>query len=165
LAAGLFIVFLAVGVLLSANDAYHRAVMDQVSIPIEEATQYAATRLSGNESIMLVCPSNLFSQDMVQFYLWADGTRHNPVYQYPELPVDTYTPNFNITEFISLCRADNVKVVFLYEYGTTMTYYNSSLNLLQVAYNITDSGKFTPITNQTMFGTDPRRIIEIEFLG
>ena len=164
-AAGFFTIFLAVGLFVSVNDAYYWVSKDRIQIQIGEATNYAASRLGQNQSIMLVCPFNLFSQDMVRFYLWADGTRHNPVYQYPYLPVDTYTPNFNITEFVGLCEQKNVGMVFLYEHGTYVPYFNTTLNLLQIANNITASGRFSPITNETMFGTNPRRIIVIEFLG
>ena len=164
-AAVLLAVFLAVGVYISASDAYYWVSKDDIQIQIGQATSYAASRLGTNQSIMLVCPFNLFSQDMVRFYLWADGTKHNPVNQYPALPVDTYTPDFNITEFVGLCEQNKVKIVMLYEHGTYVPYFNTTLNLLQVAYNITASGRFSPITEEHMFGTNPRRIIVIEFLG
>jgi 4-amino-4-deoxy-L-arabinose transferase-like glycosyltransferase len=165
-AAVLLTVFLAVGVYVSVSDAYYWVAKDDIQIQIGEATIYAASRLGPNDSIMLVCPFNLFSQDMVRFYLWADGTkRNNEVYQYPKLPVDTYTPNFNITEFVGLCEQNKVKIVMLYEAGTYVPYFNTTLNLLQVAYNITASGRFSPITEEHMFGTNPRRVIVIEFLG
>jgi 4-amino-4-deoxy-L-arabinose transferase-like glycosyltransferase len=165
-AAALFTAFLIFGAFVSVSDAYYWVAKDDIQIQIGQATSYSAARLGTNQSIMIVCPFNLFSQDMVRFYLWADGSkRGNPVYQYPALPVDTYTPNFNITEFVALCRQNNVKMVMLYEHGTYVPYFNTTLNLLQVATNITDSGKFSPIMNETMFGENPRRIIVIEFLG
>lgn len=165
-AAVVLTVFLAAGVYVSVSDAYYWVAKDNIQIQIGEATSYAASHLGPNDSIMLVCPFNLFSQDMVRFYLWADGTkRNNQVYQYPKLPVDTYTPDFNTTEFISFCKQDNVKFVFLYENGATVPYFNTTLTLLDVANNITASGRFSPLTNQTYFGTSPRNIAVIEFLG
>ena len=47
---------------------------------------------NANQSIMVLCPFNYFSQDMVNFYLLADGENQIQTYQYPQLPVDTYTP-------------------------------------------------------------------------
>jgi len=164
-AAGLFIIFLAVGVLYSVNDAYHWVAKDQIQIDIEGATNYAANRLNQNESIILLCPFNLFSQDMVRFYLWTDCIKQNQVYQYPELPVDTYTPNFNITEFISLCKQRNVKYVFTYEFGGIVPYFNTTLNLQKIYVMLYDSGNFTQISEEATFGSNPRRIFILTFLG
>ena len=164
-AVGLFAAFLAIGIVLSVKDAYDEASLYQIQIDIEGATKYASNYLNQNQSIMVLCPFNLFSQDMVRFYLWAEGTRKNNVYQYPELPVDSYTPNFNITEFISLCKQDNVKYVFTYEYGGIVPYYNTTLSLQQIYMQLYDSGNFTHITNEATFGTNPRRIFILTFTG
>jgi hypothetical protein len=177
IAAGLFTVFIAVAAFYSVSDAYYWVAKDQIQVPIEAATNYAASRLSENESIMVVCPFNLFSQDMVKFYLYADGTKHNPVWQYPELPVDTYTPNFDINEFVALCEERNVKYVFTYEFGGDVPYFNTTLSLMNVYQMFYDSGKFAPLSaNATVedliaegslpaFGTNPRRIIILTFVG
>lgn len=164
-AAGFFTVFLAVSVFYSVSDAYYWVAKDQIQIPIEAATNYAASRLSENESIMVACAFNLFSQDMVRFYLYADGTKHNQVWQYPELPVDTYTPNFDINEFVTLCEERNVKYVFFYEYGGTVPYFNTTLNLHEIFMDIYDSGRFSELSNQTTFGANPRRIFILSFLN
>jgi 4-amino-4-deoxy-L-arabinose transferase-like glycosyltransferase len=164
-AAGVFTVFLAVGVVFSVKDAYDGVAQYQIQIDIEGATKYACNSLNQNESIMLLCPFNLFNQDMVRFYLWADGTRKNKVCQYPELPVDTYTPNFNITEFIDLCKKDNVKYVFTYEYGGVVPYFNTTLNLQQIYMMLYDSGNFSHISEEATFGSNPRRIFILTFLG
>jgi len=164
IAAGLFTVFIAVAAFYSVSDAYHWVAKDQIQVPIEAATNYAASRLSENESIMVVCPFNLFSQDMVKFYLYADGTKHNQVWQYPELPVDTYTPNFDIHEFVTLCEERNVKYVFFYEYGGTVPYFNTTLSLHEIFMDIYGSGRFSELSNETTFGTNPRRIFILSFL-
>ena len=176
-AAGLFAVFLAVGVVLSVKDAYDEAAQYQIQIDIEGATKYASNGLSQNESIMVLCPFNLFSQDMVKFYLYADSTKHNQVWQYPELPVDTYTPNFDINEFIALCEERNVKYVFTYEFGGNVPYFNTTLSLMSVYQMFYDSGKFAYLSDNASieelikeglipaFGTNPRRIIILTFLG
>lgn len=164
IAAGFFTVFIAVAAFYSVSDAYYWVAKDQIQVPIEAATNYAASRLSENESIMVACAFNLFSQDMVRFYLYADGTKHNQVWQYPELPVDTYTPNFDINEFVTLCEERNVKYVFFYEYGGTVPYFNTTLNLHEIFMDIYDSGRFSQISNETTFGTNPRRIFILSFL-
>jgi hypothetical protein len=164
-AAGLFTVFIAAGLVFSAKDAYDGVAKYHIHIDIEGATNYACNGLDQNQSIMLLCPFNLFNQDMVRFYLWADGTRKNPVYQYPELPVDTYTPNFNITELLGLCKQNNVKYVFTYEFGGVVPYFNTTLNLQKIYMTLYDSGNFTHISDDATFGSNPRRIFILTFLG
>ena len=164
-AAGLLIVFTLVGVFYSVSDAYSWVAKDQIQIPTEAATSFVASRIGENESIMVICAQNLFSQDMVRFYLYADGTKHNAVWQYPELPVDTYTPNFNIAEFIGLCKEHNVKYVFTYEYGGDVPYFNTTLNLMEIYVQLYASGKFSQISDQASFGINPRRIFVLTFLG
>jgi hypothetical protein len=85
------------------------------------------------------------------------------VWQYPELPVDTYTPDFNITEFIALCETRNVKYVFFYEYGGTVPYFNTTLSLHEIFIDVYDSGRFSQISNETTFGYNPRRIFVLTF--
>jgi hypothetical protein len=114
---------------------------------------------------MLLCPYNYFSQDMVSFYLWADGEPQIRTYQYPELPVDTYTPHFNITQFIGLCKQYNVKFIFTYEYGGTVPYFNTTLNLQQIYEQIYASGNFSRISPEATFGQNPRRILVLNFTG
>ncbi|MCW4045613.1 MAG: glycosyltransferase family 39 protein [Candidatus Bathyarchaeota archaeon] len=165
-AAGvLFTVLLIISTYYSASDAYEWVARDQVKIDIESATNYAANRLSQNESIMLLCPFNLFSSDMVRFYLWVNGAKQNHVYQYPQLPVDTYTPSFNITELICLCKQHHVKYVFTYEFGGTVPYFNTSLNLQAIYILLYESGNFTHISDEATFGSNPRRIFVLTFLG
>lgn len=176
-AAGFLIVFTLVGAYYSVSDAYSWVAKDQVRIPIEEATKYAASNIRPDESIMAMCAQNLFSQDIARFYLYADGTKHNAVWQYPELPVDTYTPNFNITEFIGLCEQRNVKYVFTYEFGGDVSYFNTTLSLMGVYEKLYESGKFQYLSGNALiedlvkqglvpaFGTNPRRIFILTFLG
>jgi 4-amino-4-deoxy-L-arabinose transferase-like glycosyltransferase len=165
IAAGLFTVFIATAMVFSAKDTYDLVAHYQIQIDVQGATTYACSCLSPNESIMLLCPFNLFNKDMVKFYLWADGTRKNQVYQYPDMPVDSYTPDFNITQFISLCKQENVTYVFTYEYGGTVPYYNTTLNLQQIYMQLYDSGNFTHITENATFGANPRRIFILTFAG
>ena len=162
--AALFTVLIAVGIVFSAKDSYDIVAEYQIQIDIEGATKYACQDLNQNESIILLCPFNFFNQDMVKFYMCAEGMR-NKVFQYPELPVDSYTPIFNLTEFMSLCEQDNVKYVFTYEFGGVVPYYNTTLNLQQIYSELYDSGNFTHISNRATFGLNPRRIFVLTFTG
>ena len=164
-AAVLLIIFLAVAVVYSINDIYYNVKQNNINIEIQQATAYAVARDNGSQSILLLCPFNFFSQDMVHFYLWADGKPEIQTYQYPALPVDTYTPTFNITEFIGLCKQDNVKFIFTYENGGTTPYFNTTLSLVDIYTQIYASKNFTEISPEATFGTNPRRILILNFTG
>jgi uncharacterized membrane protein len=164
-AAILLIVCVAGAVAYSINDAYRNLATYQINIDIEGATKYAIARMNSNESIMVLCPFNFFSRDMVRFYLWADGDNEIRVLQYPRLPVDSYTPNFNITELIAICKHANVKYLFTYEFGGTVPYYNTTLNLQQIYMQLYASGNFSKISDEATFGTNPRRIFLLTFIG
>ena len=183
--AAFFTVFLAASVFLgvaastflSVSDAHYWVAKDQVYVPIEEATGYAAARLAPNESIMVMCAQNLFSQDMVRFFMLAEGKGAHAVVQYPELPVDTYEPHFNITEFVGLCRERNVKYVFTYEFGGDVPYFNTTESLMTVYEKLYLSGSFAYLSGDAdmeeliknglvpAFGANPRRIMILTFLG
>jgi 4-amino-4-deoxy-L-arabinose transferase-like glycosyltransferase len=175
--AGFLIVLTLVGAIYSIYDAYSWVAKDQVRIPIEEATKYAANNIRPDESIMIICAQNFFSQDIARFYLHSDDTKHNAVWQYPEVPVDAFTPNFNITELIGLCKEHNVKYVFTYEYGGDVPYFNTTLNLMEIYMQLYASGKFAYLSGNSLmedltreglipaFGTNPRRIFVLTFLG
>jgi 4-amino-4-deoxy-L-arabinose transferase-like glycosyltransferase len=165
LAAAILIVFLAVAIAYSINDNYTIVKQNDIQIPIQDATNYAVAHDGANQSIMVLCPFNFFSQDMVKFYVMTDGENHIETCQYPQMPVDAYTPNFNITEFIGLCKQNNVKFVFTYEYGGTVPYFNSTLNLQQIYKQIYASGNFSAISPDATFGQNPRRILVLTFIG
>jgi hypothetical protein len=164
-AAGLLIAFLAVATAYSVNDSYYIVGKYDIQINIKDATAYAIAHNNANQSIMVLCPFNFFSQDMVNFYLWADGTTQIRTYQYPQQPVDTYTPRFNITEFISICKQNNVKYVFTYENGGTVPYFNTTLNLQQIYMQLYASNNFSKISPEETFGSNPRRIFILDFTG
>ena len=163
--SALLIVFLSVSLAYSINDIYYNVKQNDINIQIEQATNYALARDPANQSIMLLAPFNYFSQDMVSFYLWKNGNYQIHTYQYPALAVDTYTPSFNITELISLCKQDNVKFIFTYEYGGIVPYFNSTLNLQQIYEQLYASGNFSQISDEATFGSNPRRILVLTFLG
>jgi hypothetical protein len=164
-AAALFIGFLAVAMAYSVYDNYIIVSQYDINIPIKDAAAYVAARDSANQSIMVLCPFDFFSQDMVKFYLWADGQTQIPIYQYPQMPVDAYTPSFNITEFVGLCKQNNVKYVFTYENGGTVPYFNTTLNPMEIYLQLYASNNFTGITPEQTFGANPRRILILNFTG
>jgi 4-amino-4-deoxy-L-arabinose transferase-like glycosyltransferase len=143
IAAGLFIILATSAVVYSAIDAYQMVARDQIHIPVEEAANYVANRMSQNESIIVVCATNFFNLDMVKFYLQADESKQNQVWQYPEMPVDAFTPNFDVNELISLCDEHNVKYAFLYAYGGDFPYFNTTLTAMDVYQTLLNCGRFT----------------------
>ena len=163
--AALLIVFVSVAMAYSINDTVYNVKQNDINIEIGQATDYAVARDPANQSIMILCPFNYFSQDMVKFYLWKDGNYQIQTYQYPALAVDTYTPNFNITELIGLCKQDNVKFLFTYEYGGTVPYFNTTLNLQEIYTQIYASKNFSEISDEATFGSNPRRVLVLTFLG
>jgi 4-amino-4-deoxy-L-arabinose transferase-like glycosyltransferase len=163
--AGLLIVSVAGAMAYSIYDTYDYVSKYNINIPIEQATSYALANISANKSIMVLCPFNFFSRDMIRFYLWEDGDNNISTHQYPRLPVDTYTPTFNVTEFISSCKRLNVQYVFTYEYGGIVPYYNTTLNLQQIYQQLYTSGNFTHISDNATFGSNPRRVFVLTFIG
>ena len=164
--ATFLLALVAVSSAYSVSDAASWVEKDQIHIPVQEATEFAGTHIGSSQTIMVMCAQNLFSKDMVKFFLGAQG-KNNPVLQYPPEPVDTYTPVFNITEFVNQCKQNNVKYVFTYEYGGDVPYFNTTLSLQGVYEMLYDSGKFTKLMdNETYwFGRYPRRIFVLTFLG
>jgi hypothetical protein len=131
-----------------------------IHVPIEEATDFVAARLSQNESIAVLCPNNSFNDDMVRFYLEANASKRNEVWQYPELAVDAFKPDFDVTTLISSCQRENTKFLLLYEYGQTEPFFNSTLTTVQVWDAMNSTGRFNYVT---YFGDSPRAIYVISF--
>ncbi|MCJ7761869.1 glycosyltransferase family 39 protein [Candidatus Bathyarchaeota archaeon] len=165
IAAALFIVLAASTIFYSSYEAYQMTARDQIHIPIEEAAHYATGNMTQSESMVVLCAFNLFSQDMLRFYLPANMSK-DQVWQYPELPVDSFTPSFNITEFIDLCEERNVKWVIFYEYGPDVSFFNTTLSMRNVTTMLGDSGKFGKIADEPWngFGTYPYRLFIFGFL-
>jgi len=164
--AGVVMAVMVSGAMLySIYDAYSYTSQMHITIDIKGATDYVYPHMEPDKSIMLLCPFNFFSADMIEFYLLAKGERNIDIYQYPDLPVDTYTPTFDIDEFISQCNQYNVQYVFTYELGGIVPYYNTTLNLQQIYAQLYASGNFTHITDEQTFGTNPRRIFILNFTG
>jgi 4-amino-4-deoxy-L-arabinose transferase-like glycosyltransferase len=159
-AAAMIIVFTVVGIAYSCFNAYSWVAEDHIQVPVEQATNYAAQSLNQNQSLMVACPLNYFNKQMVWFYLNAKVAHQNNVSQYPELAVDAYSPNFNVTEFIDLCEQNSTQYVLLYENKATKTYFNSTLTEQQVYGMLIGSGRFEL---QASVGTEPDRIFILKF--
>ena len=159
-AAALLIFFVVAGIFYSSIDAYTWAGQNQPQVSVQEAATYAVSTTQSNQSILVLCPHNLFSKDMVWFYLNSKSASQTAVYQYPELAVDAYTPQFNITELVNFCQTNGTKIVMLYEYGGTIAYYNSDLTEQAVFGMLNETGRFN--LTET-FGTAPNRIFVLSF--
>jgi 4-amino-4-deoxy-L-arabinose transferase-like glycosyltransferase len=160
--AALFVMFVASAIVYSSYNAYQMTARDQIHIPLEETANYLAGHMSQNESAVIVCAFNLLNQDMLRFYLPANMSL-NQVWQYPALPVDATTPNFNITEFVSLCQQRNVKYVILYDYGANTPFYNTTLTYTDVTQMLNESGWFGYTGDEPFFGDMPHRTFLVGF--
>jgi 4-amino-4-deoxy-L-arabinose transferase-like glycosyltransferase len=163
-AAALFIVLAASTIVYSSFEAYQMTSRDQIHIPIEETTNYLANHMNLNESAVLVCAFNLLSQDMLRFYLPSNMSR-DQIWQYPNLAVDAFTPNFNITEFISLCEQRNIKYIILYDFGANSPFFNTTLTYSNVTTLISNTNRFGDPLENPFFGEMPHRLFLVRFLN
>jgi len=168
LAAVSFIALIAGAVAYSGYASYQMTERDQIHIPIKEATAYLAGNLTKDQSAVLVCAYNLLSQDMFRFYL-PQNMSSQQIWQYPALAVDAFTPYFNITEFVELCRERNVKYIILYDYGVNAEFFNTTLDYTQVRRMIAETGLFGDPKDQPFWGEYNGwmgyRIFLVRFLG
>ena len=135
------------------------AYKNQRSLPVEESTNYASRMLGQNESILVVGPFNMLSGDIVKFYLQANQ-RQNHVWQYPEQPIDTYQPDFNITELINLCRQNNSKYLLISDEESSFPLFNTTMTMHTIYDSLSDSGRFK---FEKSFGSSPYRIYLLSF--
>ncbi|NLF87189.1 phospholipid carrier-dependent glycosyltransferase [Candidatus Bathyarchaeota archaeon] len=167
--ASAFAIALIIGAVgYSGYNAYEMTERDQINIPVKEATAYLAANLGVNESAVLVCSYNLISQDMFRFYLAANMS-WNQIWQYPALPVDAFTPDFDIVEFVQLCREQNVKYIILYDYGVNAEFFNTTLDYTQVREQIAQTKLFGDPNDQPFwgdyYGWYGYRIFLVRFIG
>jgi len=160
----LLVALTIVSVAYSGYDAYQMVARDQIHIPIEETARYLSSHLGANESAVIVCAFNLLDQDMLRFYLPANMSQEQ-VWQYPKLAVDAFKPDFNITEFISLCQQRNVKYIILYDYGAYTPFFNTTLTYSDVTDMIYKTNRFDDPLDRPFFGEMPHRTFLVRFLG
>ena len=154
--ATLLIILTTAAVIYSSFDAYQMTARDQIHIPLEETANYLAGHLDLDETAVIVCAFNLLNQDMLRFYLPANMSS-DQIWQYPDLSVDAFTPNFNITEFVSLCEQRNVKYAILYDYGADTPFFNTTLTYTNVTTMLDASGRFGYTGDEPFFGDMPYR--------
>jgi 4-amino-4-deoxy-L-arabinose transferase-like glycosyltransferase len=164
----IFIVAIASTIAYTSYDSYLMTSRDQIHIPIDEATNYLAHHLDQNQSAVLVCASNLLDQDMFRFYLPVNVLK-DQIWQYPDLAVDAFKPNFNITELVILCQQRNVKYIILFDYGPHTLFFNSTLDYQQVETMIYYTHRFGDPLDQPFFGDFANnkgyRLFLVRFLG
>jgi hypothetical protein len=160
LAATALIAFTIIGIFYSCSDAYYWVKSDQFQVPVQQATAYASQNLNPNQSIAVVCPLNFLNDDMVWFYLNSQTPSQSPVWQYPKIAADAYTPNFNTTEFVNLCQQKNAKYALLYEKGKNPQYFESNLTPSKIINMLNATGRFTL---KSSFGAEPNRIFVFSF--
>jgi len=159
--AGLLIFLVCFSIVYSCADAYTWVAKDySYNLPVEEATNYVATRLDTNERLTVLCSVNVFCPDIIKFYLQTSNPDSQGILQYPDYPVDTFTPEFDVNELILLCEQHNVKYLMLFEYGEIYPYYESTLTQQQVHTMLIESQRFTELKN---FGSTPCRIFILTF--
>jgi len=165
IAAAFFIVLVASAIFYSSYETYQMTERDQIHIPIEEIVNYATRNMTQNESMVLVCAFNLLNQDMMRFYL-PENMSKDQVWQYPELAVDSFTPEFNVTELVDLCEQRNAKWVIIYDYGPDSAFFNTTLTIVDAKTMMEDSGRFGKIADEPWygFGTHPHRVFVFGFL-
>jgi len=151
--AVLLVAAVAMGTAFSVADAATWVSRDSnMHIPVQEAADFVGSHLAENESVMVMLSQNLFSAEIVQFYLRAEG-KDNAVYQYPDLAADAYTPDFNIATFVSQCQAHNVKFVLMYECGAEVPYFNMTLTPMDVYQQLNETGGFGNLPTLLSNGT------------
>jgi hypothetical protein len=161
-AALAFIAFTLVGSYYSLADAHSWVSKDQIYVPLEDAATYIANRLKPGENVMVLCAFNLFSQDMVRFYFLANQSINTWIYQYPELPVDTYTPHINVTQLISLCEEHNIKYLLVNEYGgASFHYFNTTYSFGDLNATLMSAGRFK--FEPEFWWEEPGRIFVLTF--
>jgi len=102
---------------------------------------------------------------MMRFYL-PENMSKDQVWQYPELAVDSFTPEFNVTELVDLCEQRNAKWVIIYDYGPDSAFFNTTLTIVDAKTMMEDSGRFGKIADEPWygFGTHPHRVFVFGFL-
>ena len=150
------VVFTVAGGFLSCYDAYVWVNQTELNVPIEEAVNWVAPNLSGNQCVAVICPLNRFNQYMVRYYLNVkdSGFDFSRVWQYPAEAVDAYTPTFNVSEFRILCEMNGAKYVLLYEASGT-AYFNTDLNSQTILSFLNETSSFRV---EKTFGSAPERI-------
>jgi hypothetical protein len=120
------------------------------------------SQLEPGENIMVLCAFNLMDERIVWFYLNEKTTVNTGVYQYPTNPVDTYTPNFNMTELINQCTTYNIKYLLIDEFGgAKYHYFGTDISFYDFNQTLMSTKRFTYLP--VSFWEAPARIFVLTF--
>src|SRR3990170_1028426 len=159
--AAVFIFLIGALVVYSSWDAYSWVRRDSFHVPTEEATQYVAEHSSLNDTLVVLCPTNLFNVEMMKFYLEKFNLGQRIIWQYPELPVDAYPIVLNASRLIEQSETLRAKHLLLYEYKG-YRFFDSELTYHEVSEILYSTGRFA---EETWFGESPNRIFIISFFS
>jgi asparagine N-glycosylation enzyme membrane subunit Stt3 len=164
ISASILIAFTLLSVFCSVNDTIYWINSEKAPFDLEQAVKYAIARDSSNQSITVLCPDNLFSLGIIEFYLLKDGGSQIQVYTYPWST--TIDPYFNVTVLISRCEEHDVKFLFITEFGGNhLDYFNSTVTLMDIYAQLYSSNNFTHITPEQTFGQSPLSIYILNYTG
>jgi hypothetical protein len=160
-ACGLIAITLA-GFYFSISDAFVFSNNYQVELPLKDATDYVADQLATGENVMVLCPFNLMEERIVWFYLNQNTPSEIGACQYPAEPVDTYTPNFNMTQLINQCEANHIKYLLVNEFGgAKYHYFGTTLSFPDFNQTLIATGRFH--YEPAVFWEEPGRIFVLTF--
>ena len=162
--ASILIILTCLTIFYSINDTIYWTNSDKAPLQLEQAVKYAIAHDSSNQSIMVLCPDNYFSQGIIEFYLLKDGGSQIHVYNYPWSRI--IDPTFNVTTIISRCQQYNVKFIFITEFGgNNLAYFNSTVTLMDIYTQLYNSGNFTHVAPEQTFGNTPLSIYILNYTG
>jgi asparagine N-glycosylation enzyme membrane subunit Stt3 len=164
ISASILIAFTLLSMVYSVNDTICWINSEKTPFDLEQAVKYAISHDSSNQSIMVLCPDNLFSLGIIEFYLLKDGGSQIQLYTYPWSR--TIDPSFNITVLINRCKEYDAQFLFTTEFGGNhLDYFNSTVTLMDIYAQLYSSNNFTHITPDQTFGQSPLRIYILNYTG
>jgi len=89
----------------------------------------------------------------------VNGFMEEKFWEYPEKPVDVYTPVFNEAELVEYCESLHIGYLMLYEYGD-MKFFQSELTSNSVLEIVLNTGSFSV---EKEFGSSPHQIFVLRF--
>ncbi|MCW4016048.1 MAG: glycosyltransferase family 39 protein [Candidatus Bathyarchaeota archaeon] len=162
------VLLVSASVVYSSWEAYLWVETEQAYVPVGDACKYVAENTVFDQTTVVLFTSNMFSLDMVKFYMQIYDPDHREMLLYPEQPNDVFStvPNkklfvMTLTVLIERFEALNVKYLVLFEYGNNL-YFNSDLRPTDVLELMLENERFTL---EKEFGSVPRRIFIIRFLS
>jgi len=168
IAATVLILLASGSVIYSSWEAYVWIESDQTPVPIGDACRYVAENSALNETAVALFTSNVFSLDMMKFYLETYDSGQRDLLQYPEKPADVYAsvPTerllfLGLNVLVKRLEALNAKYMLLVESGNEL-YFNSTLRSSDVLESMLYTERFVL---EQEFGSFPRRVFILRFVS